>query len=43
MASLPSVNQEPQLHYTAALLVSGYAEWLGAETAAGRCLQLIPP
>jgi hypothetical protein len=44
IAALPTLpSQEPQLHYTACLLLSAYAEWLGAETAVGRCLQLLPP
>lgn len=44
IAALPTLpSQEAQLHYTAALLLSAYSEWLGVETAAGRCLQLLPP
>lgn len=44
IAALPTLpSQEDQLHYTACLLLSSYAEWLGVETAAGRCLQLLPP
>lgn len=43
LSALPSLPpQPPQLSYTAALLLSAYAEWLGRALVAGRCAGLLP-